>query len=442
MKKRLALSWILVIFLAEWAYSQPIWTWEELNPMPISISNNAVCEVVVDDETYVCTFGGIDSTKTLQGISGISMRMAMSTGEWEQIPDLPDTLGKIASGANTVDGIIYIIGGYHVFSGPPYELSSDRVHRYDPVTNTYLSDGAPVPVPIDDQVQAVWRDSLIYVVTGWSQNQNVADVQIYDPALDQWSVGTSVPNNSNYKAFGASGVILGDTIFYHGGAVGSSFSASGRMRKGVIDPDDPTQITWSEVGNYTDIKGYRMAAVAVNEQAWWIGGSAVTYNYNGIAYNGSGGVPALTRIFGLSQSEPVPEIHTNDSQPYGVMDLRGLAKISANEIVICGGMMGEQEVSNRAFRLTYSAPNGLVDLLMEQVDLISNLLQTGEGLQLRTPFDEGHLYKIFDLKGQLLQSDELKAGETHVELSQHGIVRRGQYLLLLENGSSVRFTIQ
>ena len=435
------LVWVLALFCVLESFSQPLWTWEELNPMPIRISNNAVSEVVVGGEAYVCTFGGIDSTKTLQGISGISMRMTMSTGEWESIPDLPDTLGKIASSASAVDEIIYIIGGYHVFKGPPYEISSDRVHRYDPASNTYLPDGAPVPVPIDDQVQAVWRDSLIYVVTGWSQNQNVANVQIYDPAFDQWSAGTSVPNNSNYKAFGASGLILGDTIFYHGGAAGSSFGASSIMRKGVIDPEDPTQIAWSEVGNFTDLKGYRMAVVEMEEQAWWIGGSAVTYNYDGIAYNGSGGVPPLTRIFGLSQSEPTPQLYINESQPYGVMDLRGVAKISENEVVICGGMTAGQEVTNRAYKLTYTEPSGLEDLSRPQIKLVSNLLQKGDMLSLKEAFDQDLNYHIYDLKGGLLAVIELKAGALLIDLVQHGINTAGQFLLISENGSTAQFTI-
>ena len=92
-----------------------------------------------------------------------------------------------------VDDVAYVIGGYHVFAditvraqfGPGTSVGSGH--------ETWLTDGAPIPIPIDDHVQAVWRDSLIYVITGWSNNTNVAAVQIYDPALDQWSVGTPGP---------------------------------------------------------------------------------------------------------------------------------------------------------------------------------------------------------------------------------------------------------
>lgn len=441
MKKNVLIFGLFFLLCANDGISQPFWTWEELNPMPVRIANNAVSEVHVDGETYICTFGGIDSTKTLEGISGISMRMPVSTGEWEFIPELPDTLGKIASGASTVGDIIYIIGGYHVLPGPPWEISSDRVHRYDAATNSYLSDGAPVPVPIDDQVQAVWRDSLIYVVSGWSQTQNVDDVQIYDPALNEWSVGTSVPNNSLYKAFGASGTIIGDTIYYFGGAAGSSFAASGRLRKGVIDHEDPTQITWSELGNVESFKGYRMAAVAVDGIAWWIGGSDVTYNFDGIAYNGSGGVPSLTRIMGLSQSEPNQYWIINESQPYGVMDLRGVAKISENMVVICGGMTAGQQVTNKAYKLTYTAPNGIDDYSLTPMELISNLIQAGENLRLLSPFDKNVGYKLFNLEGRLLVADNLRQGQIVVPIGPHVLESSGSYFLVIENEFIARFTI-
>jgi len=62
--------------------------------------------------------------------------------------------GKIACSASRVDDIIYIIGGYHVAANGS-EISSVKVHRYDIINNTFLSDGADIPVPIDDQSQVV-----------------------------------------------------------------------------------------------------------------------------------------------------------------------------------------------------------------------------------------------------------------------------------------------
>lgn len=340
------------------AQSQSVWT--ELGSMPMAVANNAVTQAHVGDTTYVYSFGGIDTTKALTGITQASMKYNTITDVWSFIPDLPDTLGKIASGASTVNNIIYITGGYHVFPSSPFELSSDKIHRYDPVTNNYLSDGMPMPFPIDDQVQAVWRDSLIFMITGWSDNGNVSHVQIYDPAFDSWQVGTSTPNNNAYQAFGASGVIIGDTIFYNGGAAGSSFNSVDFMRKGLINPDDPTDIVWDLLEDSPGAKGYRMASVAIDDQAYWIGGSGITYNYDGIAYNGSGGVPPLHRI--LSYNSSLQSWYEELDQPYGVMDLRGVAKIDENKFIICGGMTTNQTVSDKTFLICIDVNVGLEEV--------------------------------------------------------------------------------
>ncbi len=327
------------------------WTWTELDTMPEPISNNAVTHGTVAGVPYVYSFSGIDTSKTHSGISLKSFRYNTQTSVWETISPLPDTMGKVAAGASTVNNKIYIIGGYHV-KADGTEVSSSKVHRYDPETNSYLADGTDIPVPIDDQVQCVWRDSLIYVITGWSNTSNVTDVQIYNPSSDQWLAGTPTPNQTQYKMFGASGVIIGDTIYYNGGVTsGFSFNATNYLRKGIIDSNDPTQITWTQEQNNPGDKGYRMAAAKHNNRCFWIGGAGVAYNYNGIAYNGSGGVEPLNRI--LTYESDYLLWKEGLGAPYGVMDLRGIAEISPTSWIICGGMLSGQQVTNKTFLLEF-----------------------------------------------------------------------------------------
>ncbi|RMG80352.1 MAG: hypothetical protein D6707_06565, partial [Bacteroidetes bacterium] len=236
------------------------WEISELAPLPEPVSNNAVASATVNGNTYVYSFCGIDSSKTHSGIHLKSFRFDVNQNLWESLPDVPDTLGKIAASASRIKDTIYIIGGYHVMPNG-YEYTSNKVHRFNVVTNQFMSDGAPVTVPVDDHVQAAWRDSLIFVITGWSgsgfSGGNVANVQIYNPSLNSWMQATPVPNNNIYKSFGASGVIIGDTIYYYGGANGSSFGPQNQLRKGVINPSDPTQISWSYQIPDAAIKGYR-----------------------------------------------------------------------------------------------------------------------------------------------------------------------------------------
>lgn len=302
------------------------WNIVAVSTAPEPVSNNAVCEGFSTEGSFIYSFGGIDSTLHSSGIHLKSWRMNTQTLAWQVLPDLPDTLGKIAA-------------------------SADRVHRFDIAANQFITDGAPIPVPIDDHVQAVYRDSLICVVTGWSNTGNVANVQIYDTYLNTWQVGTSVPGNNFYKCFGASGEILGDTIYYFGGAAGFSFGARSELRKGAIHPNDPTEITWSYSDPDPSVKGYRTAACLTDETVHWLGGSSVSYNYDGIAYNGSGVVqPAQREIF-LHPNSGVWGTETHSELP---MDLRGIANISSTEKYIIGGIAQNRQVSASVLKLTYT----------------------------------------------------------------------------------------
>lgn len=355
--------WILkcsLIFLGcslNFAWSQTAWTWTQKADMPFAVANNAVSHGTVSGDPYVFSFGGIDTSKVYTGIHKRAFRYDVTNDVWDEIDTLPVVLPLIASSANTVKNKIYILGGYHVYAGGN-ETSSDEVIIYNPETNTYEPNGSPIPVPIDDQTQCVWRDSLIYVITGWSNSGNVPDVQIYDPALDQWSVGTEVPNNNNYRCFGSSGYIIEDTIFYHGGAAGFSFGAKKQLRKGVINPTNPTEIVWSLEEDAAK-NNYRSACVAHGNNVFWIGGSETSYNYNGVAYNGSGGVEP---IYAIARFDAMTKTwYKGDGAPYGVMDLRGSGQVTPTSWVVCGGMQDGQQVSTRTFLLAYDPITGSLD---------------------------------------------------------------------------------
>jgi hypothetical protein len=343
----------IIAFLPSFLIVGQTVSWSSLPPSPEPVSNNAVTLAYLDGAPYVYSFAGIDTSKDWFGIHLRSFRYNVNEQSWDTIAPLPDPNGgKIAAAASTVNNKIYIIGGYHVSSNYS-EVSSSKVHIYDPETNTYLADGQDIPVPIDDQVQAVWRDSLIYVITGWSNSNNVTNVQIYNPSTDIWLEGTPVPNSSQWKVFGASGYILNDTIYYLGGArFGFNFPPSTSLHKGYINPESPTQITWTT--ETTPIAtGYRMAAARYADGLIWLGGSDVTYNFDGIAYNGSGGVAALGRI---KLYEPSTGLLTEFSDLFPpTMDLRGIAELPGNQYILAGGMTGQQAVSDQTLLITIDA---------------------------------------------------------------------------------------
>jgi len=322
----------------------------EVGTLPERVSNNAVCEGFIDGEPYLFSFAGIDSTKLYSGIHLKSYKYNITTGESERIADLPDDLGKIGVAASRIGNIIYIAGGYNVFADDT-ENTTNKMHRYDIVNDQYLDDAADIPVPTDDHVQVVWRDSLIFLITGWNNVGNIPNVQIYDPTSDTWSEGTPVPNINTYTSFGASGSIIDDKIYYFGGARSSgNFGPQNNLRIGIINPEQPSQIDWSIMIPDSQIRGYRTAATSVGDELHWIGGSNNTYNFDGIAYNGSGPVAPNKRDLYMTTDE----LEWMEKSPIEVpMDLRGIANISDTVKYIAGGMIDNLEVTNKVYKLVW-----------------------------------------------------------------------------------------
>jgi len=394
------------------------WYWgTRVADMPEPISNNAVVEGWANDTAYVYSFGGIDTTKIWSGINKKSFRYNTVTDFWDTIPDLPNTNAVIAAGASYVDSIIYIMGGYQVLSNGN-EISSNIVNRYDPRTNTYLSDGANIPVPIDDHVQAVYKDSLIYLITGWSNTGNVPDVQIYDPVNDNWLTGTPVPNNNTYKAFGASGNIVGNTILYHGGAsTAFNFPAQSTLRIGQINPLDPTQITWSTFTPTVPYKTYRsVCLIGGSFELNWLGGSEVTYNYNGIAYNGSGGVnPIDQNIYSYSGGNLDSAVYSGEPLP---MDLRGVAQFPNNFTnFVAGGMEANQTISKKTIMLQYINWPGIEENSLVKFTLYPN--PTSEQINIAFEKEENRKTRIIDILGKEVIKIESSESSLQIDVSTY-----------------------
>ncbi len=323
----------------------------ELGKLPEPVANNAVTEGFIDGVPYLFSFAGIDSTKTFSSTHLKSFKVNLETGESERIADLPGDQGLLGVGASRIGNIIYIVGGYTVNSDGS-EVSSPKVRRYDIENNIFLEDAADLIIATDDHVQTVWNDSLLYVITGWSNTGNIRNTQIYNPTTDIWTEGTLVPNIL-YRAFGASGTILNDTIYYFGGATSSgSFGIQNRLIKGAINLNDPSEITWSISTPNPDIDGYRMASTVVGEEVHWVGGSNNTYNYNGIAYDGSGGVSPSNQDITLDVNEGNLDRIIYPKIP---MDLRGIANISDRIKYIAGGMEDDQVVSDKVLKLEWAS---------------------------------------------------------------------------------------
>jgi len=416
-----AISFYSIILLFTLVLSLNAQEIQQLADMPERVSNQAVTAVSVDGKDYVYSFSGIDDTKLYTGIHKRAFKYDVQANSWEIIAPLPTGNGRIAASASTVKGKIYVIGGYEVFEDES-EISVDLVHVYDPKTDQYLTDATSIPVPIDDHVQVVWRDSLIYVVTGWSNTTNVPDVQIYNPSNNVWQAGTPVPANNTYEVFGSSGSIIGDTIYYAGGAKisGGAFGFSNVLRRGGINPNDPTDITWSHQTSFSAV-GYRMgAAVWQEKRPIWIGGSKDAYNYDGIGYSSGLGIEPYERILELKTDNNQLDV-TPITLP--IMDIREVAQLDRNTIIVCGGMSNGQDVSAAAYRVDLSLVNTLDQSNNNMVELFPNPTKSRLFLDTKPQV----FYTIFNGLGQ-----QVKAGyylESGIKVEE---LVPGNYQLVIE----------
>lgn len=408
------------------------WQLDTIGQLPNSVSNNAVAFGMYQNEPYAFSFSGIGSGKTYQDIHLKSYRCNLISGICDTILPLPDTLGKVAAGASRVGDVIYIIGGYHVYANGN-EKSSSLVHRFHIPTQTYLTDGAEIPVPIDDHVQVVYRDSLIYCITGWHDTRNVEDVQVYDVVNNEWLQGTSVPNNSIYESFGASGTIVGDSIYYFGGArFGFNFPAQNYMRKGVINPANPLDIAWNFFTPDNNQYGYRMASATIGNDAFWLGGSGVTYNYDGIAYNNSGGVGPQQYVLNLDADST----WNKDSIAGLPMDLRGLVQAEANELYFMGGMLANQLVSDQLLKLTLAPPVG-IDFVTE-IDVLHiypNPSSTNIWVQ---NAEIGSTLQVYSMLGDLVDEKLIDRESISINVEQYP---RGMYVIRVEGNTTIKQAI-
>lgn len=309
--------------------------------LPEPVTNLAAAALQKNEASYIYTFYGLDSTRKWSGVHNKVFRISLATGQSELVGRVPDSIGRLASSAATIKNKAYITGGYTVFQNGK-EYSSKYLFIFDPITETFTK-GAELPISIDDHIQTVWRDSLLYLISGWSDSANVRIVQVYNPFTNQWRLATSLPNEKTAAVFGGCGTIVGDTIYILGGAVFDKFyPPSGNMYKGAIDPENPLQITWINAGEYPGEFRYRSAAYTMANKIFFFGGSNETYNYNGISYKEKKPVEPNKTVL-------IYDIYrgtfTFKQVLKQVMDIRNIVLSVKNKFYIVGGMGPHQKIS-------------------------------------------------------------------------------------------------
>ena len=316
--------------------------------LPEPVTNNAVVALQKNGRPVIYSFFGLNSAKNQRGVHNKTFKVDVATGKSSSVRAVPDEFGRLASSASVIRNRAYIAGGYAVMPNGK-ERSSNNIYCFNPDDESF-TEGASMPIVIDDHVQGVWRDSLLYVVSGWSDSLNVNVVQIYNPLNDSWKLATSLPDEPGAKKFGGCGLIAGDTIYVLGGATFARFyPPSHSFYKGAINPQDATKIRWIKGNDYPGEFRYRSVAFHGGGIICFFGGSNETYNYNGISYAEKKPVEPNATMLLYNIALGTFEIKSSSIR---LMDLRNAAIINSN-FYIAGGMRTHQQVSKEIIKINF-----------------------------------------------------------------------------------------
>ena len=327
---------------------------EPAGTLPAPVTNNAVAAVGQDGGWSIYSFNGLGPGKQWRDVSNVAYRVEPESGKAEVIAEVPGA-GRLASTAAVAGGDIYIFGGYTVAEDGT-EQSLAEVWKFDPF-NEIFTRQADMPTAVDDSVALTYRDRYIYLISGWQDQGNVRNVQVYDTRDQRWMQATPFPGT---PVFGHAGAIYGRSLMLIDGVAVTGqvegkrqFGAVTQFWTGTIDARNPARISWQQLADHPGEPRYRAGAAIDRSSRRLIiaGGSGNPYNYDGIGYNGLPSQPAEQilgydfesgrwRVLGLLER--------------GVMDLRGLVKI-ADDYFLVGGMTRGQQVSDGIFRFRLPA---------------------------------------------------------------------------------------
>ena len=319
----------------------------QVPPLPAPVSNNAVASLKIGKHEVLFSFMGIGPKKTWDAITNTAYMLDPGSDKWSELRPVPGPAGRIGASAIGAREQIFLLGGY-VLDHQDGEITVRDLSVYEPEAHRWYR-GADLPIPIDDSVLGVFRDRYLYIVSGWSNKDAVANVQVYDIEKDKWGQATPIPG---MPVFGHAGGVVDDTIVYIDGAHKNPsgtppYVVSDECWMGKIDHKDITRIQWSKLPAHPGTARYRIAAGTSEKdhRIYFSGGTDNPYNYNGIGYDGRPSEPSPVTFAFEARSGKWETVTDKSATP--TMDHRGLL-VTRNNLVILGGMEQGQQVTAKA----------------------------------------------------------------------------------------------
>ncbi len=258
-------------------------------PLPISVSGNAVAALKVEKKVLLFSFMGMGPKETWDAVTNRAFSLETDTGKWTEQKPVPGPAGRIDAAAVGAREAIYLMGGF-TLAGDGTQSSVRSMDMFLPARGIWYR-AQDMPMAIDNTVAGVYRDRYIYTIGGRSQGRPMQNVQIYDGEDDKWAEATALPGPG---VFGHAGGIVDDTIIIVDGAQLNTagdrprYVAATDCWMGKIDHKNPAKIQWTKLPPHPGSAHYQIAAGASerDHKIYFSGGSEQLYGYNGIGYDG------------------------------------------------------------------------------------------------------------------------------------------------------------
>lgn len=164
----------------------------------------------------VVTVGGVGSDTLEDAFRWLHGQPGLELGTWQALTNVPVPLGEVS--AAVIDGILYLVG-----EGSP------TTQAYDLLDHAWLPAVATRPFPGHHHSAEV-VDGKLYLIGGLSAGSD-GKVQVYDPVLDSWSVGTDMP----WGGGSVSTAVIDGQIHAAGGIVGTFTVNNNAVYDPVLD---------------------------------------------------------------------------------------------------------------------------------------------------------------------------------------------------------------
>lgn len=190
-----------------------------------------------NDTAYIIGMGGINS----RFISDNStVKFNTRTNVWSNLANVPGTK-RYSAHSFYYNGKIFYIGGASVGG-----VATDDVSIYNIAANSWTK-GAPMLHGAYEYGSCQYNDSLIYIISGFDGNANGTEVQIYNAAGNTWRDGTEYPG---IPSDGLRAGVANNKIVVVGGSNRFINQVLPYAYEGIINPLDPTDISWSQIADY------------------------------------------------------------------------------------------------------------------------------------------------------------------------------------------------